>query len=185
MDIFKTTLGPAVGNFVVFLIAGAMWLCGLAVMTSASRMIFAFARDGGLPFSQALSRVSIAHKTPATAIWTLAVFAMVLALSVNIYSAVVSIATIALYISYGIPIATRLVASSRGHDVKVGPWNLGAWSKPVAILSVLWIAFITVDFVLPPNEQAGIVIGLCCLILVGLWFFVVRQRFIGPKFHQT
>ena len=30
----------------------AQYLCGLATVTAASRMAFAFARDGGLPFSQ-------------------------------------------------------------------------------------------------------------------------------------
>ena len=30
-------------------VAGAMWFCGLASVTSNARMLFAFARDGGLP----------------------------------------------------------------------------------------------------------------------------------------
>ena len=35
----------------------ANYLCGLACMTSTSRMMYAFARDGGLPWSRAVSRV--------------------------------------------------------------------------------------------------------------------------------
>src|SRR5262249_26384324 len=39
-------------------IALAQYLCGLATVTSASRMAYAFARDGGLPFSRVLRLVS-------------------------------------------------------------------------------------------------------------------------------
>ncbi|WP_414693186.1 amino acid permease, partial [Parvibaculum sp.] len=49
--------------------ARTMW-CGLATVTSASRMIFAFSRDGGLPFSKLLAKVSPTRRTPVAAIWT-------------------------------------------------------------------------------------------------------------------
>ena len=46
-------------------------LCGLATVTSASRMLFAFSRDGGMPVaSKALSSVSPSFRTPVIAIWT-------------------------------------------------------------------------------------------------------------------
>jgi amino acid transporter len=63
------------------LILAAQFLCGLATVTSTSRMIYAFARDGGLPASARLARVSRAHRTPAAAIWTgsLLAFAFVVA----------------------------------------------------------------------------------------------------------
>ena len=50
----------------------AQFLCGLmATVTSASRMIFAFARDGGLPLiSEGVSKVSPKYRTPVAAIWT-------------------------------------------------------------------------------------------------------------------
>ncbi len=48
----------------------AQLLCGLATVTSASRMIFAFSRDGGLPASKALATVSPTYRTPVAAIWT-------------------------------------------------------------------------------------------------------------------
>ena len=51
----------------------SQFLCGLATVTSASRMIFAFARDDGLPGSSALKKVSPAHRTPTAAIWTAAI----------------------------------------------------------------------------------------------------------------
>lgn len=184
LDIFRFSLGDRFGSVVVGLCAGAMWLCGLAGMTSASRMVYAFARDKGLPFSHLLAKVDETHKTPAPAIWALATFALILAFSVSIYSAVVSIATIALYISYGLPIATRLWARLTKKHEKKGPWNLGKFSTLVSILAVAWVTFITVVFMLPPNQQAGQVMGGCVGILVLLWVFYVRNKYVGPKYQE-
>ena len=180
-EILRMRLGPGLGNTIVALVLGAMWLCGLACMTSASRMIYAFARDGGVPFAKSLARVSPKHRTPSNAIWLLAGVALLLGVSVKLYSAVVSIATIALYVSYGLPIAAGLYSRSRGAWSTKGPWNLGRLSTITSIVAMLWIVFIIGVFVLPPNEQAGeVMLGL--IALLGLaWFGVVRQRFPGPK----
>lgn len=184
LDIFRFNLGDGFGSLVVGLCAGAMWLCGLAGMTSASRMVYAFARDKGLPFSHLLAKVDETHKTPARAIWALAIFALILAFSISIYSAVVSIATVALYISYGLPIATRLWTRLTKKHEKIGPWNLGKLSTLISVLAVGWVTFITVVFMLPPNHQAGQVMGGCVAILVLLWVFYVRKTYVGPKYQE-
>src|SRR5205823_6245586 len=56
-------------------LVAAMYLCGLATLTSASRLTFGFARDGGLPFSNVLRRIG-PRQTPAVAIWTSAAAAV-------------------------------------------------------------------------------------------------------------
>lgn len=183
VKIMTLRLGTTLGSSVAALIAGAMWLCGLASMTSASRMVYAFARDGGLPFSKTWAKINENHRTPSNAIWGLALLSLILVVSVKLYSAVISIATIALYISYGLPIVARLkYRFTKGMDEK-GPWNLGKFSTAISIIAVSWICFIVVLFVLPPNEQAGEIMG-SILILFGLiWFFKARKSFVGPRYH--
>ncbi len=61
--------------FILAGIAVAQYLCGLAAVTSASRIAYAFARDGGLPASKALGRVSDRYRAPTMAIWTVALAA--------------------------------------------------------------------------------------------------------------
>jgi amino acid transporter len=180
-EIMKLRLGTGMGTWVAGSALGAMWLCGLASMTSASRMVYAFARDGGLPFSHFWSRISKAHKTPSPAIWGLATFALLLALSVKLASAVMSIAVIALYISYGLPIVARLWARTRGRDRTRGPWHLGRFSHLVSIVAVAWILLISVIFVLPPNNQAAWVMGGCFALMIVIWFVIVRKNFKGPQ----
>jgi amino acid transporter len=182
VPVLKLRLGQ-MGTALVLLIAGAMWLCGLSAMTSASRMVYAFARDGGLPFSSFWAKIQQKHRTPANAIWGLYAFAILLGANADAYSVVVSIAVIALYISYGLPIVARLYSRWVKKKDEVGPWNLGPFSSFIAIVSILWIAFISVIFVLPPNESAGRYIGGCIAILLAIWFGVARRKFKGPKYH--
>lgn len=183
IEVMKLRLGPGMGAALVWLVCGAMWLCGLGAMTSASRMVFAFSRDGGLPASKTWAKVSKKYQTPANAIWGLFAFALLLAVSVKDYSAVLSIAVICLYISYGLPVASRLYARATGKGGEIGPWNLGPFSTAVAVVAVLWIAFISVLFVLPPNQQAGAMMWKVVVVLLAIWFGWSRAHFKGPKYH--
>lgn len=183
IEVMKLRLGPGMGAALVWLICGAMWLCGLGAMTSASRMVFAFSRDGGLPAAKVWAKVSKKYQTPANAIWGLFGFALLLAVSIKDYSAVLSIAVICLYLSYGLPIVARLYARLTGKGGEIGPWNLGVFSTPIAVVAILWIAFISVVFVLPPNQQAGQMMLKVIIVLLAIWFFWSRARFKGPKYH--
>ena len=106
--------------------------------------------------------------------------------SIVAYAAVTSIATIGLYIAYGIPILLRL---RKGDRFERGPWHLGQWSRPVGIIAVAWIAFIAVLFVLPqvyPVTLAtfnyAIVAVAVVLVGTGVWWMVsARNWFKGPK----
>ena len=107
-------------------------LCGLATVTSASRMIFAFSRDGGLPGSKALSKVSPKYRTPVAAIWTGAVLSVLFVWGTSLvsiagrsaYTIVVSCTVIFLFLSFTVPIALGLLRMGHaevGQDGAVGP----------------------------------------------------------------
>ena len=110
-------------------------------------MIWSFARDNGLPGSKILSKVSRRTGTPMFAITFACVFAFCLGLpllkSTVAFTAVVSISTIGLYISYGLPILCRLTFG-RG-TFERGPFSLGRFSDPIGWIAVTWVAFITVS----------------------------------------
>jgi amino acid transporter len=173
-------LGARLGTALVWLAMLAMWFCGLASVTSNSRMLFAFARDGGLPRSDLLARVSARHRTPHVAVWTSAACALLVALWADAYSAMVALSTLALYASYAIPIACGVWARRRGVWTERGPWNLGRFSTLNAVLALGWTAAISVAFVLPPNQLAGFTFA-GTLALLGLyWGAYMRTRFRGP-----
>ena len=65
----------------------AMWFCGLSSVTSASRTMYAFSRDGGLPFSAAIARVSPRTRTPVVAIGVATVGPLLLVLGTAPFAA--------------------------------------------------------------------------------------------------
>jgi amino acid transporter len=164
--VIEHALGPRLGPVMVWMVVLAIWFCGLSAVTSNSRMLFAFARDGGAPGSIYLSRVSDRFRTPAMAVWTCVVTAFLLAIWSRAYSVIVSISTIGLYSSYGIPILLLYRARGRG-ELKLGPYRLGRAAKAINLAALLWIGFITVLFVLPPNQLTGYTFGGLLVLLVG------------------
>jgi amino acid transporter len=167
---------PRSGSALVLVAMAAMWFCGLSSVTSNSRMLFAFARDGGLPVAQTVASVSPRFRSPHVAIWISVAAALLVALWSEAYSAMVALSVIALYASYGMPIACGLLSRRRER----GPWHLGRASAPLNMLALLWIATCTVLFVLPPNQLAGYTFAGCVAALTLYWRFYMRARFRGP-----
>lgn len=159
-------------------IALAQYLCGLAVVTSASRMAYAFARDRGLPGSRWLRRVSPRRHTPSIAIWTIAGAAILFAVAIP-YSTIAAVCAIFLYLSYVLPTALGLWAHGR-HWTRVGPWHLGRWYRPLAAVCVCGCALILVVGVQPPNQIALPVVGGVALVLAAIWWGHKRDHFPGP-----
>jgi amino acid transporter len=154
-------------------------LCGLATVTSASRMIFAFARDGGLPASGALKRVHPKFRTPVAAIWAAALISIAFTLYTPAYTTIVSVTVIFVFISYGLPVIAGLFAYGKTWT-KMGPWDMGPAYKAVAVLAILAIALIFFLGVQPPND-AALWITLAFLALTAVvWFGFERRRFKGP-----
>jgi amino acid transporter len=194
--IFRTALGETFGNMILWIVTLAQWFCGLSCITSTSRMIFAFSRDKGMPLSGLWASVSKKHRTPAAAVWLAAALSFLLPCLIlaivaarpkaldfgKLYPAVTGVSTIGLYLSYGIPIVLKMHARKKGLWTQKadGPWSLGKWSGPINLISVVWIAFITVLFVLPPNDLTGYVFGGTLAALIILFVIGVRARFKGP-----
>jgi amino acid transporter len=158
----------------------AQYLCGLATVTSVSRMIFAFARDEGLPASTALKRVHHKFRVPVAAIWVGAALGVLFTMYTPVYSTVVSVTVIFLFISYGLPVILGAFAWGKGWT-KMGPWNMGETRyKLVALLVFAAMCLIFALGIQPPNDKAlNITVGFLALTAV-LWFAVERRRFKGP-----
>jgi amino acid transporter len=160
-------------------IAAAQYLCGLATVTSASRMAYAFARDGGLPGSAVLRGVSARYQTPAAAIWATSALSIAFTVNTPVYSTITAVCVIFLYISYVIPTLLGLVAYGRTWTA-MGPWSIGRLYRPLALVTVVFCGLLIVVGVQPPNDKAlGIVVGSAALLGLG-WFAVEKKRFVGP-----
>jgi amino acid transporter len=168
----------------------AQFLCGLATVTSASRMLFAFSRDDGMPVgSKALASVSPKYRTPVNAIWTstvLCILYVLLAMSIkvgetSIYVIVVNSTLVFLFLSFTVPLIAGLFAYGTAKWPQPGPWAMSAGIyKLVTVLAVVGMGVILFIAVAPPNERVlWVVLGFIALALV-LWFTIENRRFEGP-----
>ena len=158
----------------------AQYLCGLATVTSASRMAFAFARDGGLPGSLWLRRISQRTMVPSNSIWAVSVTSVVFTIYADVYATITAACTILLYISYGVPTLLGLCAHGRKWTY-MGPWQLGIWFKPLALVSIIGTTGLLLIGTQPPSEKAGYLVLALTLVLIVGWFIFAKSRFQGPR----
>ena len=157
-------------------IALAQYLCGLATVTSASRMVYAFARDGGLPASGLLKKVDH-NGVPGLAIWVLAVCSLAFTWHTPVYATITLVTTIFLYISYVMPTVAGLIIH---RHVTWGPWKLGVWYHPLSVVAIAGCGLLVVLGTAPPNEEAGYLLAGFVVVLFITWFGWLRRRFNGP-----
>lgn len=158
-------------------IALSQYLCGLATVTSASRMTYAFARDHGLPASGWLRHVSDRYRVPPFSIWSVAGAGVIF--GALVYETIAIVCTIFLYISYVLPTALGFVAHGR-RWTQMGPWHLGAFFRPLAVISILFCALLIAIGMAPPNELAFAITAATAVALAVIWFAYERRRFPGP-----
>ncbi len=173
-----------------FFILITQLLCGLATVTSASRMLFAFSRDDGVPvFSKGLATVSPSFRTPVNAIWTatvLCILYVIMAMMIkvgetSIYVIVVNSTLVFLFLSFTIPLVAGMFAYGTAKWPTPGPWAMSeGLYKLVTLLSVVGMGVILFIAVAPPNERVlYVVAGFIALALV-VWVAVENRRFEGP-----
>jgi amino acid transporter len=200
--VFENSMSTGWVEFILIICTIGQFFCGMSCMTSASRMMYAFSRDGAVPGWRIWSRVN-ERRIPFNAVMIVALIALIITLpalkgnkdGVTVaFTAVVSIGVIGLYIAYAIPIFLRW---RMGDAFEAGPWTLGdkyKWMAPIAVIEVLII--VVVYFNLPfssggvPWEDdfnwslfnyTPVVTGGVGLA-VGLWWLVsARKTFTGPR----
>ncbi len=192
-------LPSAFGKVMLIAILVSNFLCALAAVTSTSRMIYAFARDDGLPFSKQLKSVSPKYRTPVAAIWATAVLTSVLTAVTTPLGAFAALSTgsaMYLYISYGMPIIAGFFSEGKSWTT-FGTFRLGALSKPFAIIVMagtvvivvighLFVPSIPADATAKTDFVPGLIyysVGFL-IFLAALWFGLENKRFKGPPMGE-
>lgn len=192
-QIIYDSLGKKWAVAFMALIATCQFLMGASILTAASRQVWAFARDDGLPFSNYIKRVNTRLSVPIIAVWasglTSIILGMLCLIDTTAASALFSLAVAGNYISWGTPTFLRLTF---GRGVfKPGPFYLGKiWSPIISWISVLFQIFIII-VVMFPTSQHGInssTMNYACVIGPGIWilswvYYMVYKKkyFHGPK----
>jgi amino acid transporter len=183
--ILTENLGSGLGGIFGGAIAIAMSFCGLSSVASAGRMLYAFARDDGMPASGWLKKVNHQYRTPANALIAMVVGAFILTIVAFLAGGgtaiviVTAISTIFLYAAYGLTIYLGLTTSDwLTHRV----WSLGRWSKPIALIALFWVIVLMVLFSFPTSGNISITFMLIVVIALALYYALwAGSRFQGPR----
>ncbi|GME61471.1 Amino acid/polyamine transporter I [Neofusicoccum parvum] len=187
-ELFRQATSSTGGAFaLIFLLWIALGPCMVGSQLSTSRVVWAFARDNGLPQSQILSKVSARFKVPFNA--QLLVTAVCAALgclylgSSTAFNAMLGSAVTINNIAYLIPILTNVL---QGRRVLVrGKFHMGTWKgMAVNLVTVAWLVFAIVFFSFPyvqPVQAANMNYTCVCVGGIGFialgWWFVAGERF--------
>ena len=204
VTIFDQALTPHWAGTVLTISTVGQFFCSVACMTSCTRMMFAFSRDGAVPGHRHWRKLNAA-KVPFNAVILTAIISVIVTLpallKVDIngapvpvaFFAVVTIGVIGLYVAFAIPIFLRW---RMGSAFKQGEWNLGSkwkWMAPVAVIEIV----ITSVIALLPGSPGGVpgnaafawryvnytplVVGGALLALWIGWHLSAKKWFTGPK----
>jgi amino acid transporter len=137
-------LGSAIAKPVEILFVIGFLASFLALQTSASRMIWSFARDRALPGATLLSKLSRKQRQPVGALLITVVVGSALFLlsniAANIYTLMLNFTSGGFFLSFLFPISGFVVVLLRGRW-KAGPFSLGKATKLVAIVALVWVIF--------------------------------------------
>ncbi|KAH6951608.1 amino acid/polyamine transporter I [Fusarium avenaceum] len=165
-------------------------------ITSASRLLYAMARDKGIFYHDYFSHIHPKWEVPIRTIiltWVFnAIFGLLYLGPTVAFNAFISSCTILLNMSYAIPILTLIV---RGRDVLTQyqtadtPWKFGkVRGLVINYIAVLYVFITSIFFCFPPvlpvsaslmNYVSG-VIGIFAIFLIGYWVAYGKRTFEGP-----
>ena len=201
--IFTQALTSKWAGVVLIISTAGQLFCTAACQTSASRMMFAFSRDGAVPGHKLWSKVR-SNGMPANAVVVTAVIAAIITLPALVpvdingapvpvaFYAVVSIGVVGLYLCFAVPIYYRWKA---GDSFEAGSWTLGSKYKWIAPLALIEIALTSLVAMFPTSlggmpwdasfewkyvNYTPLLVGGALILLYGYWHVSVKKWFTGP-----
>jgi urea carboxylase system permease len=133
----------------LLVVAAAIFVCCLSIMTSTIRLAFGMARDNQLPLSQPLAKVSPALHTPIGASVAVAILAAIPLLQYAGAAYIAIAATGMIYLSYFLGNIATLRARLGGWPRTAAPFRLGGWGVPVNLLALVWGGSMLINFAYP------------------------------------
>ncbi|KAF1989734.1 amino acid transporter [Aulographum hederae CBS 113979] len=172
------------------IIAG--FFMGQGCMIAASRVTFAYARDGCFPGSMYWKQVNRHTQTPVNAVWfntAIGILLLLLILAGGVaIGALFSVGAIGAFIAFTTPIFIRVFFV--GTRFRPGPWNLGKFSIPCGTIASGFVALMVPILCLPSVTGADLTPDLMnwtCLVYGAPMFFILiwwavsaRKWFHGP-----
>jgi amino acid transporter len=163
-------------------ILAANFISGVAALASASRMLFSFARDGGVPRSDRLNDVDLEDGVPSVATWVCAALAILATLYGKVFLVLSSGSAVLLYVAYLIPVLFAMLAEITGRWKPSKDFSMGHASVLVsmfALLGGLTLIFVGVQ---PPQQAVLYLLVVMVFVLAARWQLLQGERSLSAMF---
>lgn len=151
---------------------------GISVFTSASRLVWAFARDGGYPFGKYFEVVDPVWKAPVRAIWlqggVIGLIGILYLFANTALEAILSVSTVCLTLSYAMPIVSLLFAGRS--SLPPTKFSLGRMGFTINVVSIVYCVVTTVFFLFPSSPDPApadmnYAVAVLGIVLIGATLF--------------
>ncbi|KAB8274262.1 amino acid/polyamine transporter I [Aspergillus minisclerotigenes] len=182
VPLYAVVLGRGGHIFMNVICIVALWLNTAIAIVAASRLVFAVARDGVLPFSSWVSKVHNGQPRNAViVVWAVAALITCTLLPSDVaFTSLVSAAGVPSAAAYGLICLARLICTPKRFPKP--QWSLGKWSKPFQFIGVFWngwvVAVLFSPYVFPVT---GANLNYAPIIMAGVTIFALISYFAMPE----
>jgi amino acid transporter len=150
-QIIDANFSNAFATVYLLVVAAAIFVCCMAIMTSTIRLAFGMARDDQLPFSKTLAKVNPRLHTPVATCIIVGLLAAVPFIQF-VGAAVIAVgATASIYLSYLLGNLAFMRARMKGWPRTEAPFKLGSWGMVVNVIAILWGLAMMINFLTPSS----------------------------------
>ncbi|KAK3655719.1 hypothetical protein LTR56_003368 [Elasticomyces elasticus] len=144
IQVLSNATGSKAGTIILgSILLVLLFFSTVTTIASASRQVWAFSRDCGLPFSAWIRYVPLRWEIPLNALLICLGVSLVLsAINFGSYAAlnaILSVSNAALIFSYIVSIGCVRLKRLRGEPLLPRRWSLGKWGAPLNDIALLWL----------------------------------------------
>ncbi len=189
--IVQDVLGGVVQKIFLIFVCVSIFACGMVIMVTNGRLIFAMARDKRLPGHQLLGRVPNATGGPSWATILAAVIGAIITLVLRTHTAALATlftaSTIMPALLYAATVVLYVLAGRRRNE-RGERFSLGRWEIPVVAGALIWLVYELIILIAPSafrDAQYYVLgsLGLGLIVYAVQWILEPRAMRTEPGAH--
>ncbi|KAI1619411.1 putative amino-acid permease [Exophiala viscosa] len=190
-QVFLNAAGKKAGIAMWFWVVLIQFFTGITAMLADTRTFFALSRDNMFPFSSTFRKMNKTTQTPLYSVWAIVALCCLLNLialgSTQTINGIFGVTAPAMDCSYVAVIAARMYYA-KSHPIKPGPFRLGRLQKPINIIAIAWVCFISVVLFFPPvspvtatNMNYAVAIAGFIVIFALSWWYMSAKKYASSS----
>jgi amino acid transporter len=175
----------------LFLVGALISVFSTAIATLATivRMIYGMGRNGQLPGSKFLTRLSPRTDEPVGSIAVAVVLSLIPLIFIKRIEVIVAAITALIIVAYILVLGSLLLRRFQGWPRNESRFNLRRWGIPVTVVGLAWTVFVLIDAAWPreaTNPDLGPLpiiedLGIGIIVVGTVWWFVSARAKSRPE----